>query len=253
MAPLEFHPTHAVVFGDVDETTRRETTADAIERVAPLVERIGIRIDTDGFGEAYPAYIERLAATYDRTGAVGAGYDEYCSSNTTDAIALLREILLVDTWHLAVCVQHVRLERDEQTILLYNADHRQFDVDGTTHPAARDRLEEAVDGIDAGVLPRRTLCRWSADGHTYELSPPALCVGRTCFDLRNLRGVAIDDESRTIHLEWERRRPSNPVLATVVTAFERLGPSRPRELRFASAETFESARDGFASVVEAFE
>lgn len=252
MSLTDFHPSHAVVFGAVDTAEERTATADAIGRVTRHAEQICLRIDRDGIGERYPDVVRRLQAEYDQIGSVGAGYDEYCTSETTDdAVAALRDLLAIETWHLAVFVQHVRLERDGYTFLLYNADHRQFDVDGDAVPAAIESIESTLEGIAAGILPTETLCEWECDGTAYELSPPSFCVETACFDLAALRDVGIDAETATIRLEWDDSRPSNRVLVGLVGWFERLGPSRPTELRFDSRESFRDAKTGFEIVLAA--
>ncbi|MCU4741208.1 hypothetical protein [Natronoglomus mannanivorans] len=252
MSLTDVHPSHVVVFGVVGTTEERAATADAIGSTAGHATRICLRLDCDGIGERYPDVVSRVRAAYDRVGSVGAGYDEYCASEPTDeAVAALRDLLAIETWHLAVFVQHVRLEHDGDAFLLYNADHRQFDVDGDAVPAAIESIESALEGITAGILPAGTRCEWECNGRVYELSPPSFCVETACFDLAALRGVDADAETRTIRLEWDDSRPSNRVLSGLVGLLERLGPSRPTELRFDSRESFREERAGFESVSSA--
>lgn len=250
MSLVAFHPSHTVLFGAIDTATERAATADAIGAAAEHADRICARIDCEGVGEEYPALVDRLRAEYDHVESIGAGYDEYCATGATGR-DVLRELLAVETWHLAVYVQHVRLERDRDTFLLYNADHRQFDIDGGAVPDALNAIEEAFGEINAGVLPNRSLCEWETDGTTYDLSPPSLCVDNACFGLTALRDVNANAESMTIHLEWDDSQPSNRVLATMIRLFERLGPSRPTELQFESFEEFQNAKAAFETVLSA--
>ncbi|WP_207586617.1 hypothetical protein [Halomontanus rarus] len=252
MSLTDFHRSHVVVFGAVRPAEERAATADAIDGAARHATRIRLRIDCDGVGERYPDVVRRVQAAYDRIGSVDPRHDEYRANEPTNAArSVLRDLLTIETWHLAVCVQHVRLERDGDTFVLYNADHRQFDVDGDAVPAAVESIESALEGTAAGILPAGTRCEWECDGTTYELSPPSFCVETACFDLAALRGVDADAETRTIRLEWDDSRPSNRVLSGLVGLLERLGPSRPTELRFDSRESFREARAEFETVIAA--
>ncbi len=234
------------MFGSLDSETERATTADAIRAAATRADRIGLRIDRECVGDQYPTLANRLRAEYDR-GTADGGYEDYSTDEPANE-TVLRDLLEIETWHLPVCVGHVRLERDGAAFLLYNADHRQFDIDGDSAPDALEAIEAPFDDVSAGVLPKQTLCEWERDGTTYELSPPSFCVGSTCFGLGSLAGVTIDDAAATIRLRWDVSRPSNRALSMLVGVIERLGPSRPTVLRFDSRETFEAASAGFETV-----
>lgn len=249
MDPLDVRPTHTVVFGPIEAATERRVTADALRAAAGRADRICLRIDREGLADGYPTLANRLRTEYDRTASLG-GDEEYC----TEAAAndpVLRDLLAIETWHLPVHVGHVRLERDGTTVVLYDADHRQFDVDADAAPEALAAIEAAFEGVAAGVLPRRTLCEWERNGTTYALSPPSFCVGSTCFGLGKLETVEIDATASTIRLRWDDSRPANRALALAVEVLERVGPTRPTTLRFDSRETFEAASAGFETVRDA--
>ncbi|QLG50148.1 hypothetical protein [Natrinema halophilum] len=250
MSHSTFRPTHTVVFGAIDRGSERAATADAITGAAAHAGRVCLRIDCDCFVEEYPDRIDRLRTTCDRVTSADANYDDYCTREVNET-PVVHDILTVESWHLYACVQHVRLDRDGETVLLYNADHRQFDIDGDAVPGALTEIETAFDGVAAGVLPKRPLCEWVVDGTRYVLSPPSLCVGSACFGLENLRNVTIDPGTMTISLEWASSRPSNAILAAITGLVERIGPDRPTKIEFNSRETFEAAEDGFETILAA--
>jgi hypothetical protein len=128
----------------------------------------------------------------------------------------------------------------------YVPDHAIFEIDASAADDVAEALDRAVTDLPAGLLPARVLADWDDDGTHYELHPPSFCVGdATCFELSGLERIRFDDDGRSICLTWER---DGGVFAA---ASELLGPSRPKRLRFDSANRYGDVAAAFRTIADA--
>jgi hypothetical protein len=243
-------PTHAVVYGDLTAHPNRERclTAEAIGTAAERADRLCVLLDDEGVAEAYPRIVGRLRERYDRIGETGE-YREFVTEDPDD-VGVVENLLRRPTWHLPVLVSHVRLERDGTTVVLYNSDHRQFDLDADAAPGCVEAVAATFEDAGAGILPRQSLCRWTREGTTYDLAPPSLCVDRTCFELTSLQDVVVAPDDLSIRLQWADRSTGSRIADLLGGVLGRLTSTPPRELAFERDEQFETASEEFERVVE---
>ena len=246
-------PTHTVVFGGVTEHPNRErcVTAEAVAAAARRGDRLAVRLDDEGVAEAYPRIVERLRERYERTGATD-DYREFATASDGD-VDLVANLLRRPTWHLPVLVPHVRVERDGDPVVRYDAERRRFDLDADAAPACADAVAAAFDDVGAGVLPRRSLCRWTLEGTTYDLSPPVLRVDETGYELAALRDVESDPEDLSVRLRWEDDAAVSRFADLLGDVLGRLATAPPRELAFEEPERFEAATGEFERVLDAIQ
>lgn len=249
MSDVSIDPTHAVVFGGLTAHPNRErsVTAEAIATAARRADRVCVLLDDEGVAEAYPGIVDRLRKRYECTDERG-DCREFATRDVED-VDVLANLLRRPTWHLPVLVSHVRLEREGRPVLLYNADHRQFDLDADVAPSCVEAVAETFEGVGAGVLPKRSLCRWEVDGTSYDLVPPNFCVGRTCFGLSPLRAAEPDRDALTIRLRWADGSATSRLVGLLGGVLDRLAPPRPRELAFDDEAQFETAAAEFERVL----
>lgn len=238
----------------------RHLAMAAIDAAAMSADRCWLRLKDEAFATEYPARTERLRDTFECVRTDGS-LATYRASATGDALAIVRSLLTVPSWHGHVALEHVRLERDGAPFLYYNPDHRRFDLDGDAAPAAIGAVTTALEGEPAGVVstePRR----WTADGTPFELVGANLCYemdgplgtsSRPCFRCSRLAGIDVDPDRRRISLEWTDSPAAPRPIAAIGGLLERLGPERPTAMRIDSAEGFETAHKGLTTLLEAIE
>ncbi|WP_241432451.1 hypothetical protein [Natrinema gari] len=148
------------------------------------------------------------------------------------------------SFHRFVSLTRLDASRDGQRLLTYVPDHPTFKIDASVSPDLDIAIRSSIESESAALLPAGTLADWYADGQHYELSPPNLCLeGEGCNKLTNITSVDLDDERREIRLEWEIGSD-----LTIAKIINKIGPTKPRQLQFDSAERYEAVARVFEAL-----
>ncbi len=229
-AATDIDPTHALVLGDLEDSTRDELECvnAALRAALQHGTTVEIALDAEQFAEDYPARVADVDTEFER---VDEGIYRGSLPQCTDA---LEGLLTVGTWHRFVALESVAVRRDGEVFLWYVPDHRTFELDANLAAEALDDVREVFEGRPAALVSTDAAAQWNDGDHYYSLEPPSLCVDDRCFGLSRLAGVDVDPQNRRLSLSWQS--DSSGVVSRFVT---RITPSPPTTLSIPDDETFE--------------
>ncbi|AFO56223.1 MULTISPECIES: hypothetical protein [unclassified Natrinema] len=233
----EFNPTHVLIVTGDQAAGIRATNA-AIDAALDHADTVDIWLSEDQLADDHPDLVASLRDAFARVN------DERFRGDVDDVRHSLSELLSMTSFHRFVSLTRLDASRDGQRLLTYVPDHRTFKIDESVSPDLDTAIRSSIESESAALLPAGTLADWYADGQHYELSPPNLCLeGEGCHKLTNITSVDLDDERREIRLEWETGSD-----LTIAKIINKIGPTKPRQLQFDSAERYEAVARVFEAL-----